>query len=115
MYWARCSETLLAARLSLDLWTGCLRSLAATGSTAFIPPLRAILIAANHVGIDDQGQPTRYEDIDCYAGLAGAIAGALYGADAFPAEMLAQVQESNLIVYGIDLEASITRFIKTFA
>jgi ADP-ribosylglycohydrolase len=77
-------------------------------------PLRAILIAANHVGIDGQGQPTRYEDIDCYAGLAGAIAGALRGAGAFPAGLLAQVQESNLAVYGIDLEAGITRLIKTF-
>jgi ADP-ribosylglycohydrolase len=77
-------------------------------------PLRAITIAANHVGIDDRGQPTRYEDIDCYAGLAGAVAGSLYGAGAFPPAMLAQVQESNLAVYGIDLEASIVRLIETF-
>jgi ADP-ribosylglycohydrolase len=77
-------------------------------------PLRAITIAANHVGIDDQGQPTRYEDIDCYAGLAGAVAGALRGAAAFPPGMLAQVQASNLRVYGIDLQAGIERFVQTF-
>jgi hypothetical protein len=35
-------------------------------------------------------------------------------AKAFPPDMLAQVQESNLAVYEIDLEAAITRFIKTF-
>jgi ADP-ribosylglycohydrolase len=77
-------------------------------------PLRGILIAANHVGLDDQGQPTRYEDIDCYAGLAGAVAGALYGAAAFPDDMLALVQESNLAVYGIDLESGANRLFKTF-
>jgi hypothetical protein len=77
-------------------------------------PLRAITIAANHVRINEQGQPTRYEDIDCYAGLAGAVAGALYGAGAFPQDMLALVQESNLAVYGIDLEGGIARLIKTF-
>jgi hypothetical protein len=77
-------------------------------------PLRAICIAANHVGIDDQGQPTRYEDIDCYAALAGAIAGALSGAGAFPGEMLEHVVKANRQVYGIDLDATIERFIETF-
>jgi hypothetical protein len=77
-------------------------------------PLRAITIAANHVGIDDEGQPTRYEDIDCYAALAGAIAGALWGEEAFPSGMLGQVIETNKLVYGIDLEATIDRFIEAF-
>jgi hypothetical protein len=77
-------------------------------------PLRAITIAANHVGIDDQGRPTRYEDIDCYAAIAGALAGALAGAEAFPSEMLDQVVEANKRVYGIDLEATIERFIDRF-
>jgi hypothetical protein len=76
--------------------------------------LRAIRIAANHVGVDDQGQPTRYEDIDCYAALAGAMAGALWGAEAFPGEMLDQAIEANRQVYGIDLEATIDHFIETF-
>jgi ADP-ribosylglycohydrolase len=82
-------------------------------------PLRAICIAANHTrladeGIDDRGRPTRYEDIDCYAALAGAIAGALYGAEAFPGEMLDRVVEANKEVYDIDLEAAIDRLIGTF-
>jgi ADP-ribosylglycohydrolase len=77
-------------------------------------PVRAILIAANHTGINDEGQPTRYEDIDCYAALAGALGGALWGAEAFPGEMLEQVVEANKQVYGIDLEATIERFIETF-
>lgn len=61
-----------------------------------------------------KGTRSRYEDIDCYAGLAGAVAGALYGAAAFPQDVLAQVQESNLAIYGIDLEAGIARLFKTF-
>jgi hypothetical protein len=76
-------------------------------------PLRAICIAANHVGLDDEGQPTRYEDIDCYAALAGAMAGALWGAEAFPGELLDQVIEANRRVYGIDLEATTERFVET--
>lgn len=75
-------------------------------------PLRAILIAANHVGIDENGNLTRFEDIDCYGGIAGAIAGAMAGAEAFPAAMLDQIVESNRLVYGMDLEATIERFIE---
>jgi ADP-ribosylglycohydrolase len=73
--------------------------------------LRSILIAANHVGIDEEGNPTRYEDIDCYGSIAGALAGAIAGVEAFPADMLAQVIESNKAVYSLDLEATIERFI----
>jgi len=57
------------------------------------------------------GTPTRFEDIDCYGGIAGAIAGAMAGAEAFPASLLDQVVESNRLVYGIDLEATIERFV----
>ena len=64
--------------------------------------------------MDDRGRPTRYEDIDCYAALAGAIAGALWGAEAFPGKMLDQVVAANKQVYGIDLETEIERFIETF-
>ena len=77
-------------------------------------PLRAMLIAANHVRVDKDGNPTRYEDIDCYASIAGALAGALSGAEAFPAELVAQVVESNRQVYGIDLEDTIARFCDMF-
>lgn len=70
-------------------------------------PLRSILVAVNHVRIDENGTLTRFEDIDCYGGIAGALAGALAGAEAFPVAMLEQVVESNRLVHGIDLEASI--------
>ena len=77
-------------------------------------PMRAILIAANHVGLDEHEHPTRYEDIDCYAGLAGALGGAIWGAEAFPADALDQVVRSNRLVHGIDLEDTIERFIDRF-
>jgi hypothetical protein len=86
------------------LGTALLSVLAADGD-----PLRAILIAVDHVGIDEEERSTRYEDIDCYGAIAGAIAGALCGVEAFPPEMLEQVVKSSKTVYGIDLEASITR------
>ncbi len=77
-------------------------------------PLRAMLIAANHVSLDEDGNPVRYEDIDCYASIAGALTGALVGAEAFPADLVAQVVESNKQVYGIDLEDTISRFCEMF-
>ncbi len=77
-------------------------------------PLRAILIAANHYEIDDRGEPTRYQDIDCYATITGALAGAIYGVEAFPADLLNQVVASNREIYGFDLEQSVARFIDAF-
>jgi len=86
----------------------------------------AVPIAVNHVGVpasagppaDAKGAegagPVRYEDIDCYGSIAGALAGAFAGVDAFPPDMLAQVVESNKRVHGIDLEAAIERFVQRF-
>lgn len=60
------------------------------------------------------GQPVRFEDMDCYAGIAGALAGAISGAESLPAGLSAQVVESNRIVHGINLEATIIRFLERF-
>jgi ADP-ribosylglycohydrolase len=76
--------------------------------------LRSILVAANHVGLDERGSPTRYEDIDCYAGIAGAWAGAIGGAEALPAAMVGQVVRSNKAIYGFDLETTVERFVDRF-
>jgi len=73
-------------------------------------PLEAILIAANHRGIDAEGQLGRYEDIDCYACVTGALA----GAGAFPQTLLEQVVDSNRKVYGFDLDDTIRRFGRRF-
>jgi ADP-ribosylglycohydrolase len=91
------------------LGTALLATVAAEGD-----PMRAICIAANQVGLDAAGTPTRYEDIDCYASIAGAIAGALSGASALPQEALAQVVEANVRVHGFDLEDTVARFCEAF-
>ena len=67
-------------------------------------PLMVLQVAVNHVDRDDDGAVRRYADIDCYAGIAGALVGTLFGDSALPADMLEQVIESNRAVYGIDLE-----------
>ena len=66
-------------------------------------PLMVLQVAVNHVDRDDDGAVRRYADIDCYAGIAGALVGTLFGDSALPADMLEQVIESNRAVYGIDL------------
>lgn len=67
-------------------------------------PLLVLQVAANQMDVDDQGVERRYADIDCYAGIAGALVGTIVGEAALPADMLGQVLESNRSVYGIDLE-----------
>lgn len=64
-------------------------------------PMRAVLIAANHYEYDHD--PPRYQDIDCYAGVAGALAGAVYGLDRFDRQVVEHVVEANKKVYGLDL------------
>ena len=78
-------------------------------------PLRAMCIAANHISEDEDTGETRYEDIDCYASIAGALAGALWGVEALPPDMVSQVIESNRAVYGIDLDQTIDEFCKLIA
>ena len=78
-------------------------------------PLRAMCIAANHMSEDKESGEARYEDVDCYASLAGALAGALWGAESLPSEMVNQVVESNQSIYGIDLEKTVTEFCEIIA
>ncbi|MBT4501702.1 MAG: ADP-ribosylglycohydrolase family protein [Gemmatimonadetes bacterium] len=77
-------------------------------------PLEAILIAANHRGVGESGHLDRYEDIDCYGCVTGALAGALAGAEAFPPTLLEQVVDGNREVYGFDLDDTIRRFSERF-
>ena len=80
-------------------------------------PLRSILVAVNHTGRDVYGNldDENYGDVDCYGCVAGALAGAISGAGALPADMIRQVLESNLQVNEIDLEQTIQRFVRTFS
>jgi hypothetical protein len=72
-------------------------------------PWAAILMAANTRGVDADGDLGSYQDIDCYACVTGALAGAIAGAGAFPPHLLDAVVESNREVYGIDLRATTER------
>ena len=73
-------------------------------------PWQALLVAANQGDLDDQGKWRRYADIDCYAGITGALVGACCGYEALPAELIVRVVEGNRAVYGFDLEQTIDRF-----
>ena len=73
-------------------------------------PLRTIIMAANDRELDDQGGLSKLRDVDCTAGVAGALVGVLHGVDVFPAEWVKDVLRANKNVYGIDLEANAKRF-----
>jgi len=73
-------------------------------------PLTALAVAANQGDLMEDGSWRRYADIDCYAGIAGTLLGALSGADYFPTELFDRVVKSNRQVYGIDLEDSVAQF-----
>ncbi len=72
-------------------------------------PFRAILIAANHRAINADGSLGALLDIDYYACVAGALAGAVAGDEAFPEGMLEQTIAANRDVYAFDLGATATR------
>jgi ADP-ribosylglycohydrolase len=74
-------------------------------------PFQALLVAANQ----RDAPLDRYADIDCYAGITGALVGAVHGAEVFPQALLAQVVESNREVYGLDLEKSAARFCRVIS
>ena len=73
-------------------------------------PVRTIVMAANDRDLDESGNLKRLRDVDCTAGVAGALVGALRGVDAFPEDWVRDTVEANKKVYGIDLEANARRF-----
>jgi ADP-ribosylglycohydrolase len=73
-------------------------------------PVRSVVMAANDRTLDGNGNLKRLRDVDCTAGVAGALAGALQGAGAFPADWVSDVLKANRDVYGIDIEGNARRF-----
>ena len=69
-------------------------------------PVRTITIAANDRNLDEKGGLKGLRDVDCSAGIAGALAGALRGIEAFPPDWVHDAVAANKAVYGIDLEAN---------
>lgn len=73
-------------------------------------PVRSIVMATNDRDLDGNGNLKKLRDVDCTAGVAGALAGALRGAKAFPEDWVADVLKANKEVYGIDIEDNAGRF-----
>jgi ADP-ribosylglycohydrolase len=72
--------------------------------------LRSIVMSANDRNLDADGGFTGLRDVDCVAGVAGAIVGALHGVEAFPDDWVSDTISANKDVYGIDLEANARGF-----
>ena len=116
-----CSDEELAEHLSRALRNYHVFDPFKTLATAFssvlsrpTDPLRAIIIALNHRGVADDGKLAGYQDIDCYGGVTGALAGAIAGAEAFPSEMVDRIIASNRAMYGFDLDSTIEKFTEKF-
>jgi len=73
-------------------------------------PVRSIVMAANDRDVDDDGNLVKMRDVDCTAGVAGTLVGALRGVRAFPSDWVADALEANKKIYGIDIEANARRF-----
>jgi hypothetical protein len=70
-------------------------------------------MAVNDRDLDEKGGLKRLRDVDCTAGIAGALVGVLHGIQAFPPEWVRDTIEANKAVYGIDLEANARRLCET--
>ena len=75
-------------------------------------PVRSIVMAANDGDVDERGELLQLREVDCTAGVAGALVGALRGADGSSSDWVEDVLRANKEVYGIDIEANARRFQK---
>ncbi len=66
-------------------------------------PESTIRITANTRDIDADGCLVRMRDVDCSAGVAGALVGALGGAGAFPGDWVDDVVRANRFVNEVDI------------
>jgi|TARA_Y100000310_G_scaffold343899_1_gene453791 ADP-ribosylglycohydrolase len=73
-------------------------------------PIRTIVMAANDRDLDENGDLKQLRDVDCTAGVAGALVGALAGIEGFPDDWVKDTVEANKAVYGIDLEENARLF-----
>ena len=72
--------------------------------------IRTIVMAVNDREFDENGRFVRLRDVDCTGSVAGALVGALNGAQAFPRDWVDDVISANMQVYGIDIEGNARRF-----
>ncbi len=76
-------------------------------------PIRSIMLSINEREFDAEGKFKRLRDVDCSGAVAGALVGALQGADAFPQDWVAEVIAANKKVNHIDLEANARQLCET--
>jgi ADP-ribosylglycohydrolase len=72
--------------------------------------VRTIVMAVNDRDLDEGGRFVRLRDVDCTGSVAGALAGALNGIEAFPRGWVADTIAANKQVYGLDLEGNARGF-----
>jgi ADP-ribosylglycohydrolase len=76
-------------------------------------PIRSIMLSINEREFDAEGKFKRLRDVDCSGAVAGALVGALQGAEAFPQDWVAEVIAANKKVNHIDLEANARQLCET--
>jgi len=76
-------------------------------------PESTIRITANTRSVDADGRLVRMRDIDCSAGVAGALVGALKGVEAFPGDWVSDVVSANRSVNEVDIPKNARDFVAT--
>ena len=85
-------------------------SVAVAAVVAGDDPATALCIAANHRSLATDGSFASFRDIDCTAYVAGAMAGALWGAQAVPVTWADAVRRTTRAEYGIEIDTQAERF-----
>ncbi len=73
-------------------------------------PVRAVLMAANHRRVDEEGNLVAMRDVDCTGMVSGVIVGALNGLKAWPQEWVDAAVSANREVYGLDIAENARAF-----
>ncbi len=76
-------------------------------------PAATLRITANTRDVDADGALVRMRDVDCSAGVAGALLGALHGISAFPDDWVEDVLSANRLVNEVDILKNARDFVST--
>ncbi|MEE3233320.1 MAG: ADP-ribosylglycohydrolase family protein [Candidatus Latescibacterota bacterium] len=74
-------------------------------------PWLALQVAVNQWEVGQNGAPSRFADVDCYASITGSLLGAFCGSCSLPVAQVEEVLISNRQIYNIDLQITADRFI----
>jgi ADP-ribosylglycohydrolase len=76
-------------------------------------PIRSIVMSINEREYDAEGKFKRLRDVDCSGAVAGALVGALRGAEVFPDEWVAEIIAANKKINHLDLEDNARQLCET--